>query len=227
MTVKQKQWQLFFLGFLEREDQLDGIWGAVSAKATVSFQREFGILEDGVFGPDTQAKSREVVEGIQEAVAAFGEGELVRDGLAGPKTMETAAKCQNALGLAPTGIADKKTRQRIAALSGSGREEKDQEEAWWQEIRYFTPEEFRCRCGEYCDGAPARMREDAVRIAEAARRHFGRPGIVVSGLRCRQHNANAGGVICMGRRWICGSRGSPGTRCWDFSAVRKVSGMLT
>lgn len=66
---------------------------------------------------------------------------------------------------------------------------------WWKEIAFFDREEFRCRCGgRYCGGYPAEMKREAVLVADRARKHFGRPGHVASGLRCARHNANVGGV---------------------------------
>ena len=66
---------------------------------------------------------------------------------------------------------------------------------FWDEIEFFTREEFKCKCGgKYCNGYPAEMQEAVVKIADAARKHFGKPAYVVSGLRCKQHNANEGGV---------------------------------
>lgn len=66
---------------------------------------------------------------------------------------------------------------------------------FWDEIEFFTRDEFKCKCGgKYCNGYPAEMQEAVVRIADSARKHFGKPAYVVSGLRCKQHNANEGGV---------------------------------
>lgn len=66
---------------------------------------------------------------------------------------------------------------------------------FWDEIEYFTRDEFKCKCkGKYCNGFPHEPQEAMVRLAEGARRHFGRPAIVISGLRCPQHNANENGV---------------------------------
>lgn len=64
----------------------------------------------------------------------------------------------------------------------------------WEDIRYFTPAEFACKCGGFCDGYPAAMDPRVVKIADRARAHFGSPGTVVSGLRCQVHNRNVGGV---------------------------------
>lgn len=68
------------------------------------------------------------------------------------------------------------------------------EDNWWGGIRYFTREEFACKCGKFCNGYPAQMQRAVVELADGARAHFGRPGIVVSGLRCAQHNTAVGGV---------------------------------
>ena len=38
MTIKQKQWQLYYLGYYGGE--IDGIWGAGSKADTVSFQKD-------------------------------------------------------------------------------------------------------------------------------------------------------------------------------------------
>lgn len=66
---------------------------------------------------------------------------------------------------------------------------------FWDSVKWFRREEFRCKCGgRYCNGYPAEMQEDAVRIADAAREHFGRPAHVVSGLRCPKWNTHEGGV---------------------------------
>lgn len=66
---------------------------------------------------------------------------------------------------------------------------------FWDEIKYFTREEFKCKCGgRYCNGYPAEMQEAVVKIADAARAHFGKPAHVISGLRCKQWNAHEGGV---------------------------------
>ena len=68
------------------------------------------------------------------------------------------------------------------------------EDDWWRGIRHFTRKEFACKCGKYCDGYPAQMQRQVVELAEGAREHFGKPGIVVSGLRCREWNRLQGGV---------------------------------
>lgn len=66
---------------------------------------------------------------------------------------------------------------------------------FWDEIEFFDREEFRCQCGgKYCNGYPAEPDERMVRIADAIRKRIGKPITVNSGLRCKTHNANVGGV---------------------------------
>jgi hypothetical protein len=66
---------------------------------------------------------------------------------------------------------------------------------FWDDIQYFTREEFRCKCGgKYCNGFPAEPKEQLVRIADQLRKNLGVPITIVSGLRCQQWNAICGGV---------------------------------
>lgn len=97
------------------------------------------------------------------------------------------------------GIFGSETEKRILEVVASGEgpiaDKMSATADWWQGIRYFTRAEFKCKCGgQYCDGYPAEMQEAVVKIADAARAHFGRPAHVISGLRCKQWNAHEGGV---------------------------------
>lgn len=64
----------------------------------------------------------------------------------------------------------------------------------WTGIRHFTRQEFACKCGGLCDGFPAEMDARLLEVADRVRERLGVPCRVSSGLRCRQHNANVGGV---------------------------------
>lgn len=126
------------------------------------------------------------------------------DGQWGRMSAEACRAFQADYGLTPDGICGTMTQKMlIGAISGTAakveRPAKDinvpSNGTFWDEIRYFTREEFRCKCGgRYCNGYPAEMQEAVVKIADAARAHFGKPAHVVSGLRCRQWNAHEGGV---------------------------------
>lgn len=67
--------------------------------------------------------------------------------------------------------------------------------SFWDEIEYFSRDEFRCKCGgKYCDGFPAEPKEQLVRIADQLRKNLGVPITIVSGLRCPSWNQIQGGV---------------------------------
>lgn len=70
---------------------------------------------------------------------------------------------------------------------------------FWDEIEFFSREEFRCQCGgKYCDGFHVEPQEKMVRTVDEIRRRLGVPISIVdaggSGVRCPQHNANVDGV---------------------------------
>ena len=181
MTIKQKQWQLYYLGYYG--GQIDGIWGAKSKAATVSFQKDNGLDADGIFGPLTIAKSKELITAIQKAIT---DGKLAIDGLAGRETKDATVQWQAEHDLTPDGIAGVKTRAKIQEVAD--------DVGWWADIRYFVPKEFACKCGRYCDGYPAQMQRSVVELADRARAELKGVGFVSSGLRCSRHNADVGGV---------------------------------
>lgn len=122
------------------------------------------------------------------------------DGLDGPQTRAAMERFRADYGLGAEGLVGavagtvaRKTNTQTStnvqdSVQGSAG-------TFWASIKHFKREDFRCKCGgKYCDGYPAEMCETVVRIADAAREHFGKPAHVISGLRCPQHNANEGGV---------------------------------
>ena len=131
---------------------------------------------DGIYGPMTRDATGE----FQTAYATIG-----FDGIPGP---ETEAALIDAVA---TGkyfkLAPEETPEQP-------REEPDSDD-FWAGIKYFDREEFRCKCGgKYCDGFPAEPQPGMVYLADAAREYFGRPGRVVSGLRCSEWNRIQGGT---------------------------------
>ena len=74
-------------------------------------------------------------------------------------------------------------------------EKEDITGTFWDEIEYFTRDEFKCKCGgKYCKGYPHEPDERMVRIVNKLRKNLGVPITIVSGLRCRTWNAIQGGV---------------------------------
>lgn len=138
------------------------------------------------------------------------------DGIWGDQSKSATERFQSDFGLTPDGVFGVGTEERIRqaignyddlvlnltggeAAAGTGTAEKTATGTFWDEIEYFTREEFRCQCGgKYCNGFPAEPEEDLVRTCDEIRRRLGVPISIVdaggSGVRCPQHNANVGGV---------------------------------
>lgn len=126
------------------------------------------------------------------AMGYLAPGEI--DGLWGPVSAEATRKLQNKLNLPETGDFGQQTAEKTLETMLSGGEEVASG-TFWEEIRYFNREEFRCKCGgKYCNGFPAEPKEAMVRIADQLRRNLGVPVRVISGLRCETWNSIQGGV---------------------------------
>lgn len=87
MTIKQKQWQLYYLGYYG--GKTDGIWGEKSKAAAVRLQKDYALDADGIFGPLTIAKSTEIIIAIQKEIT---DGKIAIDGLAGQETKDATAQ---------------------------------------------------------------------------------------------------------------------------------------
>ena len=116
MTIRQKQWQLYYLGYYG--NNIDGLWGAASRAATRRFQQEHGLEADGIFGALTIAKSTQIIGDIQKKIT---DGKLAIDGLAGQETKDATARWQTEHGLEGDGIAGVKTRAMLAQTQTGGR----------------------------------------------------------------------------------------------------------
>lgn len=154
MTDRQKQHLLGYLGYYS--GQVDGIWGRLSEEATLAFQRDYGLEEDGICGHMTQKMLIGAIAGTVVKVERPAESE--------PEATD-----------------------------------KGQTGTFWDDIQYFTREEFRCQCkGKYCNGFPVEPEEKMVRTVDEIRRRLGIPVSIFdsggSGVRCPKHNAEVGGV---------------------------------
>lgn len=127
------------------------------------------------------------------------------DGIWGRLSQDATRAFQRDYGLEEDGICgiatEKALRGAVAGTMGKVQESDTDESAdgWWKDIRYFTREEFRCQCkGKYCNGFPVEPQEEMVRTVDEIRRRLGIPISIVtaggSGVRCRKHNADVGGV---------------------------------
>lgn len=183
MTVKQKQWQLRYLGYYS--GRIDGIWGRLSIEATEKFQNAFGLGNDGIFGPMTESKTVSLIRSIQKAIT---DGTIAIDGLAGPETQRRTIQWQADEGIPTTGMADEFTRQAIINLGAI-----DPGENWWKRIKYFSRNEFRCPCGR-CGGFPVEPDRELVETADETREELG-VMIITSGVRCQEHNDELPGSV--------------------------------
>lgn len=116
------------------------------------------------------------------------------DGIWGSGSKSAARAFRAAYGLkAGTTIdaADEKTL--LGAVTGEVKPVK-KAETDWKGVKYFKKEEFKCKCGKYCNGYPADVSAELLALADNVRAHFGAPVSVSSGLRCSIHNANVGGA---------------------------------
>ena len=68
MNHKQKQHLLAYLGFYCAP--VDGIWGEQSKAATEAFQDRYMTSTDGIFGPDTETKIKQVIGSGDEGAPA-------------------------------------------------------------------------------------------------------------------------------------------------------------
>lgn len=128
------------------------------------------------------------------------------DGIWGPQSEAATRRLQNKLGITEDGNFGQGTEGEVlnAMVSGeiptaSEKETVDTDtEDWWDGIEYFAPREFACKCGDYhkpyCNGYPHELQPLLVQIADRARKHFGQPITIISGLRCSQHNRDSKGV---------------------------------
>lgn len=123
------------------------------------------------------------------------------DGLPGKNTRRAVLAFQAAEGLAQDGSPGPLTQAALldAVAKGRFREESAttpevRTGTFWDEIQYFSREEFRCPCPR-CGGFPVEPKEALVRLADQVREHFGEPATVSSGVRCQAHNDELPGSV--------------------------------
>jgi peptidoglycan hydrolase-like protein with peptidoglycan-binding domain len=159
------------------------------------------------------------------------------DGVSGSQTQDAIRRFQKEYGLTVDGVFGAKTEAKIREVIGDPTKEKKQEtstvvntqvvnkpttgDAFWDRIKYFTRDEFACKCKQYgkayCNGYPVEPSQKLVNLAEKVRAHFNAPITVSSGIRCKQHNINQGGVA--------NSRHTLGT-AMDFAVTGRSSAQV-
>lgn len=140
---------------------------------------------------------------IQHLLAYLGYDPGDCDGAMGRNTQAAVRRFQADYGLTADGDPGAATQKMlIGAVAGTAVKVEKPADAgqaqtgtFWDDIQFFSRAEFRCQCGgKYCNGYPAEPAEETVRMADEIRRRAGVPLNVNSGVRCKRHNAEVGGV---------------------------------
>ena len=144
------------------------------------------------------------------------------DGIWGNQSAAATEAFQSAFGIAADGICGEETEKALTHAVAYGMTARDPAtEDVFEGIKYWTREEFRCRCGEYhlpyCNGYPSEIDRQLLMAADEIRERLGAPAHRPSGLRCRQHNADVDGEV--------GSRHTTG-RALDFWVEGKTADQI-
>ena len=106
------------------------------------------------------------------------------DGIWGPRSQEAMKAVREKY----------EAMEETSALLRAVADWKSKSDTFWDEIKFFVRSEFKCTCGgRGCSGFPEEPRGRLVRNADTARRYFGRPAIVSSGVRCPLRNSELPG----------------------------------
>lgn len=125
------------------------------------------------------------------------------DGLWGTKSMMATEAFQNAYGIGADGIFGPGTGKKILEVIASGEQpithtdgapvDAQDTGTFWDGIKYFKREEFQCQCPR-CGGFPVEPQESMVHAVDEIRLRLGKPVTISSGIRCKAHNTEVGGV---------------------------------
>lgn len=136
------------------------------------------------------------IKQIQNLLQFLGYYEGIPDGEYGPLTAQATENFQLAYkGIAVDGIPGEQTQKALRDAVAYGipiyEAEKKPDGDFWNRVRYFTREEFRCACGK-CGGFPVEPKEEMVLAVDEIRHRMGVPVQIVdaggSGVRCKEHN---------------------------------------
>ena len=132
----------------------------------------------------------------QHLLAYLGYYTGIVDGIWGQQSGQATSRFQRDFMEREDGIFGLQTEDRILQVIGGREEPKRPHKAsdgFWENMQYFCRREFACKCGN-CGGFPEEVDVLLVQLAERTRKHFAKPVLVSSGVRCAAHNAAVGGV---------------------------------
>lgn len=135
---------------------------------------------------------------VQCLLQYLGYYESEVDGIWGPLTEDALRRFQSDYGvITADGALRAETEKALkdAVCIGMPKYDKPDTGTFWDHIRYWTRDEFRCQCGgKYCNGFPAEPDQTLVELVDDLRHRAGAPGYRSSGLRCKIWNGIQGGV---------------------------------
>lgn len=158
---------------------IDGINGAGTKAAVRAFQRDHGLVVDGIYGVNTNAKLVACIKSLQAKIG------VTQDGIVGTNTINAIKAVQRRYGLTVDGIAGTATFRALnSGVTGNG------------SSAHFKKAEFACECGgRYCNGYPGGTTSAALlNILEKIRSYYGKPITITSGQRCATFNRQVGGI---------------------------------
>ena len=157
---------------------VDGINGAGTKAAVRAFQRDHGLVVDGIYGANTNSKLVACIKSLQ---AKLG---VAQDGIVGTNTINAIKAVQRRYGLVVDGIYGTRTNAAINSNIGGG------------SSTHFKKAEFKCECsGRFCNGYPGgNTSAKLLGILESLRSYYGKPITVTSGQRCPTYNRQIGGI---------------------------------
>ena len=142
------------------------------------------------------------------------------DGVVGPKTSGSISVFQSDYGIPATGQPDETTfKMLIAAVAGTAvKVERQQTGSWWDNIRYFKPDEDNicCPCPR-CVGKREYPTEALMKTADRIREELG-PMVVSSCRRCQEHNDELPGSAKNSRHII--------GKAMDFNATKSTPAQI-
>lgn len=187
LTNKQMQKNLkYYKNYYTGE--IDGIVGTLTKAAVKSFQGEWGLDQDGIYGTKTDAKLVFIVKQCQKAAGTTA------DGIIGPDTIAAVKGFQKKEGLTVDGIIGPQTLKKMNLSNLPQDSPASSTGVNWSKVKYFKKTEFKCDCnGKYCDGYPAAIDPALVELLEETRAHYGKAMQITSGLRCKKRNAELAG----------------------------------
>lgn len=135
----------------------------------------------------------------QALLSYFGCYDGIIDGVWGLQSQAGTRRLQEKLGISVDGIFGNLTEQAARKAVAERTVPEEISGDFWAGIRYWTREEFRCRCREYypeplCSGFPVEPDQTLVQLADDIRERAGAPAHRTSGIRCPEHNLRSGGV---------------------------------